>query len=97
MTSTLYRPLLAPLAPLLGLSSALPPILPSLVRSLAPRGAHGAGGSFARLLENPALDVDEVGEAVCRAIESRAREGVIGIEAIRRLAREGSVIKENAV
>jgi hypothetical protein len=95
MTSPTYRPLLSPLALLLALSAALPPVLPTLLRTFAP-SRDGPASSFARALETRTVDVDEVGEAVCRAIET-GREGVAGVEAIRRLAREGSVIKENPV
>lgn len=96
MTSPTYRPLLAPLGPLLALSAALPPVLPTLLRTFSPSGTYGPAGSLARALETRALDVEEVGEAVCRAIETR-RTGVAGVEEIRRLAAEGSVIKENKV
>lgn len=96
MTSPTYRPLLNPLTPLLALSASLPPILPTLLKTFSPSGAYGPAGSFARALETRTLDVDEVGEAVCRGIESR-RTGVAGVEVLRKLSKEGSVIKENKV
>lgn len=96
MTSPTYRPLLSPFGPLLALSAALPPILPNVLRALSPRGADGKAGSFARMLETRTLDVDEVGEAICRAVESGVG-GVIGVEGLRRLSKEGSVIRENRV
>lgn len=48
------------------------------------------------MLETRTLDVDEVGEAICRAVESGVG-GVIGVEGLRRLSKEGSVIRENRV
>lgn len=82
MTHPSERPLLNPLAPLLALSSALPPVLPSFLRLLPKALTAGAGDttaqSLARFLETRTMDVDDVGEAICVGIE-RGRTGVVGV------------------
>ena len=92
MTHPQLRPFLAPLSPLLALSSALPPILPNIIRAVSPTPRFGTeaeigsgGESMARFLETRTMDVDEVGEAVCVGIE-RGLGGVYGVDGLKRLA-----------
>lgn len=91
----MYHPIIAPLttlpATLIELSSGIQSRLPAALRleTIFPTpttpGLAPATTSLASLLTIPAIHVDTIAEAVCKAIEQENVEGVMGVREMRKL------------